>query len=183
MPAVKPITVDVDLSQFKDRLKELGRRANPLIRRAMYAGGVMIRDAARAKVPQRTGALRKSIIVVTNRKGSNRERLLLQVKVDAKAFRVGAKGRAKTVSKKVQKERGRKYVSGEIYPRNYAHLVEYGTKPHMIGKVFHPGAQPKPFMRPAFHTQAENAKNRIIHTVFVELEKEAGRIAKRRPAR
>ena len=50
MPAVKPITVDVDLSQFKDRLKELGRRANPLIRRAMYAGGVMIRDAARAKV-------------------------------------------------------------------------------------------------------------------------------------
>ena len=51
----------------------------------------------------------------------------------------------------------------------YAHMVEFGTAAHVIRarkggllaigvpKVNHPGARPKPFMRPAFDTQARAA--------------------------
>ncbi len=56
--------------------------------------------------------------------------------------------------------------------RSIAHLVEFGTRPHQIkakdggaiafgGGMFshidHPGARPRPFMRPAFDAKAEDA--------------------------
>ena len=44
----------------------------------------------------------------------------------------------------------------------HAHLVEFGTKPHWIGKKWHKGSPPKPFMRPALL----NNKNQIIKAVF-----------------
>lgn len=74
-------------------------------------------------------------------------------------------------------------------PVNIAHLVEFGTDPHLIapkgaagalkikrgvgptviveGAVHHPGAQAKPFMRPAY-----DAKGReVLSTMEAELEK------------
>ena len=40
----------------------------------------------------------------------------------------------------------------------YANWVEYGTRPHMNGaRGHHPGARPKPFMRPALDTEAQRA--------------------------
>ena len=44
-----------------------------------------------------------------------------------------------------------------VNPTNYAHLVEYGTSQHFLGKkgsketgLLHPGARARPFLRPAF---------------------------------
>lgn len=42
----------------------------------------------------------------------------------------------------------------------YAHMVEFGTRPHALskgGEVTHPGTAPRPFMRPAIDSQAQNA--------------------------
>jgi len=39
----------------------------------------------------------------------------------------------------------------------YAKMVEFGTKPHIIGDGVHPGVMPKPFMRPALDTEANAA--------------------------
>ena len=68
----------------------------------------------------------------------------------------------------------------------YAHLVEYGTKPHDIrpakGKslffagllrrlIRHPGARAKPFMRPAFDQKRDEAVSRIGQYVRDRLAK------------
>ncbi len=39
----------------------------------------------------------------------------------------------------------------------HAHLVEFGTEPHRVGKGLHPGAAPRPFLRPAFDNKKEEA--------------------------
>lgn len=101
-----------------------------IMRTALRAGAVVFRDEARRNVPKDSGDLAASIRVTTRtRKG--------QVTASAKA--------------------GNRMVY-------YAHMVEYGTRPHTIlakpgsalnvngrevKKVNHPGAKPKPFMRPA----------------------------------
>jgi len=39
----------------------------------------------------------------------------------------------------------------------YAAMVEFGTKPHRINGIRHPGAAPKPFLRPAFDQKSDEA--------------------------
>jgi HK97 gp10 family phage protein len=44
----------------------------------------------------------------------------------------------------------------------YAHMIEFGTKPHSItkggkGEKNHPGTSPKPFMRPALDSESFNS--------------------------
>ena len=56
--------------------------------------------------------------------------------------------------------------------RKIAHLVEFGTAPHAQPNrgIFHPGARPKPFFRPAFEmTKSEtfNKLSRGIQTVLL----------------
>ena len=64
----------------------------------------------------------------------------------------------------------------------HTHLVEYGTKRHLLSKnkkvlkingqlvkgdVYHPGSKPRPFMRPAFEEEAPN----FVRNVRKELER------------
>lgn len=37
----------------------------------------------------------------------------------------------------------------------HGHLLEFGTKPHMIGKIKHPGSKARPFMRPALDNKGD----------------------------
>ena len=48
----------------------------------------------------------------------------------------------------------------------HAHLVEFGTKPHMIGKKYHPGAPAKPFMRPALLTKKAETIKAVFENLF-----------------
>lgn len=105
-----------------------------IMRAALRAGAAEFRAAAKANVPVESGALRRSIKVST---GSKKGRVTAKLK-----------------------------VGGRLAP--HAHLVEYGTKPHtitaaqgggltvggnIVSSVDHPGARPRPFMRPAFDTK------------------------------
>lgn len=81
---------------------------------------------------------------------------------------------------------------GQVY---YAHLVEYGSAPHVIlpgggtkaGKVLasaarilgekvdHPGSAPHQFMRPALDTQAQAALDAMADYARTRIEKEAAK--------
>lgn len=71
----------------------------------------------------------------------------------------------------------------------YAHMVEYGTKAHKIGKVGrmlfikgkwvhapvdHPGSRPRPFMRPAADTTAQSATVAVGNKIKSVLETKHG---------
>lgn len=51
----------------------------------------------------------------------------------------------------------------------YAHLVEFGTAPHVNGGMFpgtnHPGTQPKPFFYPTYRRMRRRARARIVRAV------------------
>ena len=73
-------------------------------------------------------------------------------------------------------------------PGNYAHLVEFGTKAHgpkhakfmtLPGGGFARrvrGTQPRPFMRPAFDSQADAANKKIEEVLWKGIVREAKRM-------
>lgn len=48
----------------------------------------------------------------------------------------------------------------------HANLVEYGTAPHMIGNIAHPGMAPKPFMRPALLTKKDETLKAVFEKIY-----------------
>lgn len=125
-----------------------------ILRGALRAGAKVMADSAKANVPKKSGALRKSIRVSAS---SKRGRVSATVKAgDKTAY--------------------------------YAHMVEFGTAAHRITpknakalgtpggpreSVQHPGAKPKPFMRPAFDGASEAAVQASAEYIRARLDKEA----------
>lgn len=148
-------TVEIaGLSDLNALLQTLpGKLEQNILRGALRAGQRVIQKDAQGRVPVLTGDLRKSI----------------RVSVRARAGKVTAT--VKAGNKKAW----------------YAHLVEFGTAAHMekpvkdkamnVGGnprevVHHPGAQPKPFMRPAFDGKGMDAITAVADYIKGRLEKE-----------
>lgn len=55
---------------------------------------------------------------------------------------------------------------------HHGHLVEFGTRPHKVGKRQHPGARKQPFMRPAFDSKGDAAVETITTQLAQAVEKE-----------
>ena len=150
------------LSHLIKAMEELDRKVrNKALREALKAGRKVFIAAARSLVPTKYKVLKKSL--------GFREKFKF-----AKGFAysvVGPKRRA-----------GRTIKGLERIPTKYAHLVEFGAAPHTIGRgditsdillakkrkykstgAMHPGAAPKPFLRPAW----DNNKGKIL----AEMEK------------
>ena len=148
-------------AELQRTLQELPvRLERTVLRGALRAAAVEIQNEARAQAPVDTGNLRDSIRVSTG--GKRNGYVFAHVKVG------GTK-------------------KGDAF---YAHMVEFGTKPHEIrpknapslfiagimrAVVRHPGAQAKPFMRPAFDAKADSALERFGDYIKARLE----RLAKR----
>lgn len=109
-----------------------------IMRGALAAGARVIRDEAKANVAERLGQLKKSVRVSTRAKNG----------VVTATIKAGSK---------------------EAW---YWRFVEFGTAQHLIKpktaaalliggaarrSVMHPGARPKPFMRPAFDNKSSEA--------------------------
>lgn len=60
-----------------------------------------------------------------------------------------------------------------------AHLVEFGTAPHMVGRKMHPGARAKPFMRPALDENADEAVKRFGERLGPEIDKAARKVRRK----
>lgn len=54
----------------------------------------------------------------------------------------------------------------------HGHLVEFGTKPHRVGKRQHPGSRKQPFMRPAFDEKGDEALNTMLTKLAKAVEVE-----------
>jgi len=79
--------------------------------------------------------------------------------------------------------------------RTYAHFSEFGVRPHAIGTgshleawkgsrlgglqvgAMHPGAEPHPFMRPAFDTKGDEATKAIVERIIKEVDKVSRELA------
>lgn len=73
-------------------------------------------------------------------------------------------------------------IKGRV-PSAYSHFVEYGTAPHWqpnrFGGIMHPGAQPKPWLRPALDASTGQAAKAYFTTIAAEIEAAARRIGAR----
>lgn len=174
------------LKDFEQNVRER------IARKALDAAAKPIVAAAKAKVPRRFGALKASLGVV------HRKYSPVVVAI------IGAKRGFMASS------RGKKLASKGKYaePAFYAHLVEFGTKPHALGEGsirvrrstrtvngrrqvielgpgpqhgrMHPGARPKPFLRPAWDANKQNCLGIMRDTIKAEVDKELGKVLAKR---
>lgn len=49
--------------------------------------------------------------------------------------------------------------------RDYAHYMEYGTSPHMVGDMKHPGTKPYLYMTTAFEVHTEDLEENIAQII------------------
>lgn len=130
-----------------------------VLRGAIRAGAKVFLDEAKLRVPVASGKLRESLRISTR---------LVRGRVLGTVTAGGGKA--------------------NVF---YAQFVEHGTAPHVIiagggtkagrvlaagarilgAKVDHPGAAPKPFMRPAFDTKAQSALDTVAEYIRVRLGK------------
>lgn len=134
------------LDEVKRALRELPKKLERnVVRGGLRAAAKIVADEAKRRVPVRRGFLQKSIRISSRVKNG-----LVTVSVKA-----GGKG------------------------ARHAHLVELGTKPHLIGRrgfksapIRHPGAKPKPYMKPAFESKVQAAIATFVDYVQRRLPKE-----------
>ncbi len=202
-------SVVLGLEDVRSKLLSLPTKLSTnIIRRGLLAGAGVIRDEARRNAPQppgrstkgneRRGLLAKSIVAATKRqRGSNQGRT-----VYAAVVSVRKPGKSGDVSDSELREGGRRTGRGPN-PRSYAHLVEFGTRPHAVGKgsdleqvikgpgfrvrgagkqrgAKHPGIPAQEFLTKAFDTKRDEAVKRIAEVVRSELAKELKKMGRSR---
>lgn len=148
--------------ELEAALRELPRRIGKgAIRRALKKAAQPIADDAKGKVPVRTGLLQEKIQIgarLTRRQRRARGRVGDRNQVDV-FIGIGLGGW-------------------------HAHLVEFGTGPRVqksTGRFV--GQMPaRPFMRPAWEAGKNRALDDFARLLWIEIEKSAARLAKRRAA-
>lgn len=189
--------VRVDLSDIQGKMLTLGKRLSTAVgRRGLLAGARVIGEEARVRAPQpraksRRGKAKGPAIARGDKgfwaTGNLRKRIGWETRG---TFRDGSGvpvGHSAVVLVKKSKGAGRN-------ARAYAHMVEYGTQPHHMGKgaittvfkrskkkanpvgAMHPGAKPHPYMRPAFDAKADEARQTIARVTREELQKELAKL-------
>lgn len=127
-----------ELQTFLDQLP--AKMEANVLRGALRAGAKPLLAAAKAAAPvgepSETNRNRYKLYA-----GALRDSVRISGRIDKRNGKITASVKA-----------GGKTKSGaDVF---YAHMVEFGTKPHVIGDGTHPGVQAKPFMRPALDAQS-----------------------------
>ena len=152
----------IGTDELANALRSLpGRVGTNAIRRSLAKGARVLANESKriARGSRDTGALARAITVTTDARG----------KTGQPTGYVYIRSRKQT----------RRTSDGRIVirnPRLYAHLVEFGTSPHRIrrksGKTIdHPGAKPRPFLRPAFLSKSRSAQAVTTESLRVEVVK------------
>ncbi len=165
------VTVKIDgLKELDKQLELLTKRAGKgVLRRTLRDAAEPLAEKARALAPDDSGNLRGSITVSTKldeRQSRMHRRMFRDDKASSEmfvgpAYDLGGGGR-------------------------HAHLVEFGTAPHIVGGKFagarHPGTAPQPFMRPAWDADQQQMLERLKAKLWDEIQKSVAR-AERKAAR
>jgi HK97 gp10 family phage protein len=126
-------------------------RQRAIARRALASASTLTLRAAKQRAPVETGLLRKSLGKKT-KTYPNKGTVVVAI-----GPRTGFRRLVRVKGKLVRRN-----------PTKYAHLVEFGSRPHTVGKgsslrkrrqrgVMHPGVAARPFLRPALDTTAQAA--------------------------
>ena len=141
--------------------------ARATVRRVAIKAMQPVAETAKRMAPVDTGGLRDSIVVSTK----------LTKRQAKEARRENALGRHGTAAIHV--------YAGSDLPR--AHLVEFGTAPHINGGKFkgskHPGTAPNPFMRPAWDYTKDAVFEGLADSLREEIARVLGRAARRAATR
>lgn len=133
------------LGALLKKMAALPEAARKEIGQALEQGGQEIMAAQKRLAPKRTGALARSIAMTKG--GANLPKYA--------AF--GSAGNAAN-------DLSIAISAGNAGVR-YAHLVEFGTAPHIAGGLFegaqHPGAKPHAFFYPAYRAYKRRVKGRV----------------------
>jgi HK97 gp10 family phage protein len=150
-------------------------RERSITLKAVKAGAKVMKPAITAAAPKRTGS---------RVPGGSLKRSMGVKAVKGRKGRTGALAIAGPRTAYERDVRGRK-----VKPAQYAHLVEFGTRPHANAKGAklvrkgkggadvgqggkkHPGAKARPFVGPASDANAEQAQDAIIATLAAETQK------------
>jgi len=207
MPSVarNKFDVRVDLSDIQGKMLTLGKRLSTAVgRRGLLAGARVIGEEARVRAPQPRAKSRrgkaKGPAINRGEKGYW-SRGLLRKAIAWESRGIFRDGSGVPVEHRavvlIRKPRG----AGGRNVRSYAHMVEYGTQPHHMGKgaittvfkrskkkvnavgAMHPGAKPQPFLRPALDTKGAEAIRTIEQIVRKELVVELGKMRSKAVAR
>lgn len=143
--------------QLLAKLAALPTEVRSSIKQALAEGADEITDMQKRLAPVKSGELRDSIKQTW---GGGRERYS---SLNASA---GAGDPDLTVR-----------ISAGNSKVRYAHLVEFGTRPHVNGGKFagtlHPGARAKPFFYPAYRALKKRVKSRITRATTKAAKKVA----------
>lgn len=180
---------------------------NAVIRRGLLAGSRVIGEDARRRAPQpnrsgRRGSKSQQTRIVPD--GESDWGRWAQGRL-RKAIGWETRGVFRNSSGEPIEHRAlvfiRKPKTGGRNVRSYAHFVEHGTRPHAVGKGsiarqwkrstrevvqkggMHPGARPRPFMRPAFEAKKFEAFQQIVKVFRRELEVEVAKLSRLRMAK
>lgn len=150
-----------------------------IMRAALRAGAVVIRDEARNNVPVKLGELRKSVRVSTGAKkgivtasvkaGSKKAYYWRWVEFGTRAHLIKVQEDERPINYRRSAKLGKlTYVSMRTINRN---ALKIGN--HFVGPVVaHPGAKPSPFMRPALDNAGGRAVQAVVAKVRERLTKE-----------
>jgi len=136
-----------ELQSFLDQLP--AKVEANIMRAALRAGAKPILAAAKANVPVGEPS-RKGAELYKHYSGALRDSIRVSARIDARDGTVSASIKAGGTVKK---------TGAKVF---YAHMVEFGTRPHSLskngkGEINHPGVSPRPFMRPALDANASAA--------------------------
>lgn len=152
------------LGRLKKKLKALPAAVKPEIRAAIAKQADSITDFQKRLVPVKTGDLKDSIQWSWGTE-------------DPPAYST-LKGGGKIVG---DPETTAIITAGNEKIRR-AHLIEFGTAPHIVGGIYegaeHPGTNPQPFFYPPFRAGKRGAKSAIGRAVTRAAKKVAGASSK-----
>lgn len=153
------------LRSLEAKLKRIPQEARSAIRQALAEGADAMVGTMKSLAPVRTGALQKSI-VATFGDGSAPKYAAFRARSGRRAIKSNDPDLSVTIT------------AGNTGVR-YAHLVEFGTSPHINGGLFagsqHPGTTPQPFFFPAYRAHKKSVKARISRAVSRSAKKAAGK--------
>ncbi|OJY34644.1 MAG: hypothetical protein BGP11_08490 [Rhodobacterales bacterium 65-51] len=174
------------LKELEAALTQLEKAATrrTVARNALKKAGAPVAAAMSAKAPEDTGRLKHNIAVSTKIKGE------VGKAAYAKAMRDTAGNKAMAVKAMRDARRAAKGTMppvimfvGPTVRAPHAHLVEFGTAPHINGGKFagsqHPGTAPQPFVRPAWDATQGRALVIITDQLRVQIDRAVARAAKR----
>lgn len=161
---------------------------NKLAKRAMRPGMKIIGEEARRLAPVRYGHLKKAIVWSVDRKQKTKDTITGKVNISAQKFVAGVSKSGRPTWRRAKK--GETLNVGQFqFPRAYAHLVEFGTRPHSLKKrgskeegegAQHPGSTPAPFIRPAYQAKREEAIHAIGEAFKREVRDEVAKMSWKR---